>query len=184
MNRCIDRIYDNIKKIIMYISSYFPLYIMIIVLNFSRFSRVFYDIKIFLIFFILLLLLVVSIISIVLLKLGRGSKEKSIDNIENPDDAVLSYIMTYMIPIISNGNNSTEIIIVNILLFLLIGYIYLRLNLIFLNPLWALFGYMIYKDDKKEIIITNISRLELKHKRMLTGYYLSNGIFVAHKNNN
>lgn len=43
---------------------------------------------------------------------------------------------------------------------------------------------MIYKDDKKEIIITNISRLELKHKRMLTGYYLSNGIFVAHKNNN
>ena len=106
MNRCIDKIYDNIKKIIMYISSYFPLYIMIIVLNSSSFTRVFYDIKIFFIFFILLLLLVVSIISIILLKLGRGSKEKNIGNIENPDDAVLSYIMTYMIPIISNGNNS------------------------------------------------------------------------------
>lgn len=68
--------------------------------------------------------------------------------------------------------------------FVLIGYIYLRLNLIYLNPLWAMFGYIIYRDANKEIVITNISREVLRHKEKLKGYYISNDIFVAHKKDN
>ena len=138
-----------------------------------------------LIFTILLVLLIlVSVVSIILLKQGQGTREKVISNLENPDDTVLSYIMTYIIPLVTNGDNSNEAYIVNVILFVLIGYIYLRLNLIYLNPLWAIFGYLIYRDSNREIVITNISREELRHMEKLKGYYISNDIFVAHKKDN
>jgi len=138
-----------------------------------------------LIFTILLVILIlVSVVSIILLKQGQGTREKVISNLENPDDTVLSYIMTYIIPLVTNGDNSNEVYIVNVILFVLIGYIYLRLNLIYLNPLWAIFGYLIYRDSNREIIITNISREELRHMEKLKGYYISNDIFVAHKKDN
>jgi len=53
-----------------------------------------------------------------------------------------------------------------------------------LTPFWALFGYVVYRDLNKEILITNISRESLKNKKSVYGYYLSNDIFVAHRKNN
>ena len=62
----------------------------------------------------MLILIFISVISVTLLKLGKGNREKGINNLENPDDTVLSYIMTYIIPLITNGDNSKEVYIVNI----------------------------------------------------------------------
>ena len=185
MNSRMDKFYNIMTRTIMFISSYFPLYIMIIILYFSKITKAFLEKNILIIVFatLMLILIFISVISVTLLKLGKGNREKVINNLENPDDTVLSYIMTYIIPLI-NGNNSKEVYIVNILLFVLIGYIYLRLNLIYLNPLWAMFGYIIYRDANKEIVITNISREVLRHKEKLKGYYISNDIFVAHKKDN
>ena len=181
-----DKFYNIMTRTIMFISSYFPLYIMIIILYFSKITKGFLEKNILIIGFatLTLILIFISVISVTLLKLGKGTREKGINNLENPDDTVLSYIMTYIIPLITNGDNSKEVYIVNILLFVLIGYIYLRLNLIYLNPLWAMFGYIIYRDANKEIVITNISREVLRHKEKLKGYYISNDIFVAHKKDN
>ena len=191
MNSRMDKFYNIMTRTIMFISSYFPLYIMIIILYFSKITKGFLEKNILIIGFatLTLILIFISVISVTLLKLGKGTREKSISNLENPDDTVLSYIMTYIIPLITNGDNpkevySKEVYIVNILLFVLIGYIYLRLNLIYLNPLWAMFGYIIYRDANKEIVITNISREVLRHKEKLKGYYISNDIFVAHKKDN
>lgn len=170
----------------MFISSYFPLYIMILILYYEKLIKGFYTKDIVWIFFgiVLLGLMIISLASILLLKLGTGHREKQIYELERPDDTVLSYIMTYIIPLVANDDSSKEVYIVNILLFILIGYIYLRLNLIYLNPLWAMFGHIVYRDSNKEIIITNISRESLKNKNTLRGYYLSNDIFVAHKKDN
>ena len=193
MNSRMDKFYNIMTRTIMFISSYFPLYIMIIILYFSKITKAFLEKNILIIVFatLMLILIFISVISVTLLKLGKGNREigkgnreKGINNLENPDDTVLSYIMTYIIPLITNGDNSKEVYIVNILLFVLIGYIYLRLNLIYLNPLWAMFGYIIYRDANKEIVITNISREVLRHKEKLKGYYISNDIFVAHKKDN
>lgn len=186
MNNKMDKIYNVMVRIIMFISSYFPLYIMIIILYFSKIVKGLLEKNILIIVFAvgIAILIFISIISVVVLKLGNGTKEKVIKDLDNPDDTVLSYIMTYIIPLVTNGDNSKEVYTVNILLFILIGYIYLRLNLIYLNPLWAMFGYIIYRDADKEIIITNISRTALRHKEKLKGYYISNGIFIAHRKNN
>ena len=181
-----DGFCNIITRTIMFISSYFPLYIIIIILYFSKLLKGLIERKILIIIFtfLLVLLIVLSAVSIILLKKGQGTREKLISNLENPDDTVLSYIMTYIIPLVTNGDNSNEVYIVNVILFVLIGYIYLRLNLIYLNPLWAIFGYLIYRDSNREIVITNISREELRHIEKLKGYYISNDIFVAHKKDN
>lgn len=181
-----DGFYNIISRTIMFISSYFPLYIIIIILYFSKLFKGLMEKNIILLIFTILLviLILVSVVSIILLKQGQGTREKVISNLENPDDTVLSYIMTYIIPLVTNGDNSNEVYIVNVILFVLIGYIYLRLNLIYLNPLWAIFGYLIYRDSNRKIVITNISREELRHIEKLKGYYISNDIFVAHKKDN
>ncbi len=186
MNNKKDKIKKLMTRIVMFISSYFPLYIMIIILYYSKILKGLEEHNNFIVCFVLLIaiLIVISISSILLLKRGRGTKEIDARNLENPDDTVLSYIMTYIIPLITNGDSSKEVYVVNIFLFILIGYIYLRLNLIYLNPLWAMFGYVIYKNANKEIIITNVSREILRHKENLKGYYISNDIFVAHKEEN
>lgn len=186
MNKRLDKLYNILVRSIMFISSYFPLYIMITILYYKKIIEGFKCRNVFLIIVTLALglFIIISISSIVLLKLGKGSKEKLIEDLERPDDTVLSYIMTYIIPLVTIGDNTTEVYVANIFLFILIGYIYLRLNLIYLNPLWTIFGYMMYRDSNREIIITNISREFLKHMKRLKGYYLSNNIFVAHKKDN
>lgn len=172
-------------KIMMFVSSYFPLYIVVIILYASKIQKALLEKDILGICFLLIItfLIIISIMSVILLRKGTGYRKRSIKNVENPDDTVLSYIMTYIIPLVTNGDNSCEVYIVNILLFILIGYIYLRLNLIYLNPLWSICGYLIYKDDNG-IIITNISKEGLKHMNDIKGYYISNDVFVAHKKNN
>ena len=142
MNSRIDKFYNIMTRTIMFISSYFPLYIMIIILYFSKITKGFLEKNILIISFatLTLILIFISVISVTLLKLGKGTREKGIINLENPDDTVLSYIMTYIIPLITNGDNSKEVYIVNILLFVLIGYIYLRLNLIYLPAFAYIFS--------------------------------------------
>ena len=128
MNSRMDKFYNIMTRTIMFISSYFPLYIMITILYFSKITKGFLENNILIISFatLTLILIFISVISVTLLKLGKGTREKGINNLENPDDTVLSYIMTYIIPLITNGDNSKEVYIVNILLFVLIGYIYFK----------------------------------------------------------
>ena len=186
MNSKKDKFCNLMLRIVMFISSYFPLYVIVIVLYFSKILKGILEFNILIIGVALFMvaLILISFMSVCMLKKGKGSREKVIKDLENPDDTVLSYIMTYIIPLIANGDNSKEVYIVNILLFILIGYIYLRLNLIYLNPLWAMFGYIIYRDADKEIVITDISREVLRHKERIKGYYISNDIFIAHKRDN
>lgn len=181
-----DRVFNITIKLIMFISSYFPLYIMLVILYAKKIITEFYKKNTIWIIFsiVLLILVIISLTSVILLKVGTGNKKKIINDLERPDDTVLSYIMTYIIPLIANEDSSAEVYIVNVLLFILIGYIYLRLNLIYLNPLWAMFGHIVYRDSDKDIIITNISRESLKNRKSLYGYYLSNDIFVAHRKDN
>lgn len=80
-------------------------------------------------FFVTIIILIgLSFLSIGLLKMGKACRTIKIKNIQTPDDTVLSYIMTYIIPIATTNRDSVEVYIVHILLFILIGYVYLKLN--------------------------------------------------------
>lgn len=173
-------------RIILFISSYFPLYIMVFVL----YSKEFYlgiiqKSKLWIILISLLsVMLLISLSSIFLFKKGKSCREITISNVKRPDDTILAYIMMYIVPLIVGNKSSVQVYIVNFLLFLLIGYIYIKIDLIYLNPLWAIFGYMLYKTEEETIIITNIYFYNLKKIKYLKGYYLTNGIYIAHKSDN
>lgn len=175
----------NFVKIMMFLSSYFPLYIMILILYFEKYFDICTNPTARKTLFLLALIvaIVISIISLLLCK-SNGDKELNFQKVERPDDTIISYIMTYIIPLLSIDVAKNSTIIVNFLLFIVIGYLYIRLNLVYLNPLWAMFGYVSYRIDEDKILITNISYNNLKRRKVVYGYYLVNSIFVAKRKNN
>ncbi|MBS5720854.1 MAG: hypothetical protein KHW50_00490 [Clostridium sp.] len=178
----------NLMKCLLFISSYFPLYFFLLVLNFDQYNSYEKIKRIPIIIFLIsmLICMIVSLISIVLIKVSKnGTKKILIENIERPDDTIISYIMTYIIPIVTVNNISKYEIIVNILLFILIGYLYIRLNLLYLNPLWSMFGYIPYRINNDTILITNYKMSELKNKQkngqLIKGFFMVNDIFIAQR---
>ena len=123
----------NFIKCILFISSYFPLYVFLLILNFENYNskeelknR---NIQIFLI--LMGITIVLSVGSLIFLMLSSsGTKKVKLKDIERPDDTIISYIMTYIIPILTVNNMNKAEVLVNIFLFLLIGYLYIRLNLL------------------------------------------------------
>lgn len=174
-------------KIVMFISSYFPLYILLFVLYWNKCNEKsdYESWKTKLFVLVTSACIILSIISIVLLFMSKnGTKGIKIEEIERPDDTVISYLMTYVIPIVTS-NSEAPAILVNVLLFVLIGYFYIRLNLLYLNPLWSIFGYISYRVNTDMIIITNYSYTDLKQmkkeNKRIKGIFIANDIFVAKK---
>lgn len=160
-----------LNKILLFISSFIPLYIMLIIKEIGRlnsiknFCKV--NITIYVYLGVLVLILVVSIIAIFkIIVCDKGNKTKSIEvNLEKQGDNVISYIMTYIVPLLSINPNDITNLIQNIFLFVIIGIIYVQQNLLFLNPIFSLLNYKFYKNENNEIIISKLNIEELNlHK--------------------
>lgn len=183
-----------IMRINMFISSYFPLYLILLFLNLDKINRKckllklikFSNIKESLFILILLMLIMISLKTIWDLKKTRGSETYTFKNINNPDDSIISYMMTYIIPLLSSDFLSKDTLIINITLFLLIGFMYLQLNLLYLNPLWLLFGYYTYKTESDKIAISNIKYSDIKslEGEPLRGCLLGGKIYLIQKKDN
>lgn len=132
----------------------------------------------------IVLSVIVSLLSSIIILKSGGVKRLDITEIERPDDTIISYMMTYIIPILSVDFQNYGVIAVNFILFLLIGYLYIRLNLLYLNPLWSMVGYLSYRVNSEVVIITNIKYTDLRRMRCVRGCYIANGIFIAQKSNN
>lgn len=125
---------------------------------------------------VLLLAVLIGILMIkILIKTCEKKSEEGIEikRIEKTEGIEISYIFTYMIPLIGiNYKTSVDFCIIFIIL-LFIGVIYTNSNLIFINPMFSFWGYKVYKIiDKNEneiIFISNIKiqklRNEIKDKR-------------------
>ena len=51
----------------------------------------------------------------------------------------------------------------------------------YVTPIWSLLGYRLYQDPDGFLILTNYSKVELRRKSAIRGFYLTNDIFVCHK---
>ncbi|WP_418948268.1 hypothetical protein [Phascolarctobacterium faecium] len=171
---------------LMFISSYFPLYIFLLVLQFK--AEFFYEcISIKNLIFLLLMIafILISFFSIYFLTNSKGTNQLRVNGVKRANDEVISYVFTYIIPILSFSLDDSRMLIVNGLLFALIWFLYIKLNLMYLNPLWALWGYVSYEAEGC-YIITNMMVDDIKRMngKILNGYFLVNGVFVAQKENN
>lgn len=188
-----NKLNNLVMKIKMFITSYFPLYFIMIVLNTNEYKLLSYnemneytDIKVTIFMCIMLFFIIVSIFCTMELCLTKGAEIHKFKDIEKTGDSIISYMMSYIIPLISDDFFSFKAIVINTTLFVTIGIMYVKLNLIYFNPLWLLCGYVVYNAADDFIIITNIDYTSLKQceEEGLRSTFLANRIYLIRKKDN
>jgi len=146
----------NIHKWILFISSYIPLYILLIIKDLvSRVEK--YGIGCIKRFYVIdsindimiIILLLISVISFVYLKVMlNGVKGKTFILVDEVKDETssnfLNYISMYLISCIGLTIATFTDVVTLVLVMSIIGYIYVRSNLLYINPIINVCNYNIY----------------------------------------
>lgn len=123
-------------------------------------------------FFVLTLMVAVTPYIIFLTKERTIYRNKLLNNkklkkAERLDDGIISYIMTYIVPLVSLNDDATIVnYAVNIALFLVIMILYIKLELFYINPVLEI-RFNIYKcdmDGNTKYIMTNLKFAQFKSK--------------------
>lgn len=108
---------------------------------------------------------------------------KKITRIKNNGVEYLSYLATYIIPFIGLKFDTWNNLLATSLLFLVIGFIYTKTNLLYANPTLALFGYYIFNatfEDGEERTV--ISKGKLKKNTSYKYKELSDDLYFIKPN--
>ncbi|OYS65018.1 hypothetical protein [Limosilactobacillus reuteri] len=136
------------NKTFAFISSYLPLYILLMINNFNKDKNIAYWIA----FGMLIILVMISVIVLFYYLRGKGKKillasDEQIDKLKS--DSMINYLMAYVVPLATISNDDfVGSAITNSILFIIIGIIYVKMNLVYLNPVLVLFGYVPYTSTK------------------------------------
>lgn len=99
---------------------------------------------------------------------------------EQVADNVMSYVMTYIVPVISVDFSEPVTLLTNILLFIFIGIVYVKNDLIYLNPVISV-SHNIYINEKDIVIskysLGELQRFNKEHIRMV-GKKLSSNVIL------
>ncbi|CDX00847.1 Hypothetical protein DPCES_0960 [Desulfitobacterium hafniense] len=155
-------------KWLLFISSYTPLYVLLAIDNYNfkctpiaYFKGVLDDTSLLVFWIVIITLFVISILSVSYFVFISLNDTRVAEDVKPINESVLSYLITYVIPLINMNVNSVNSLLVNLLLFLVIGVVYVKSDLIYLNILLILLGFRVYNDPRGNVIITNYSRDEL-----------------------
>lgn len=185
-------------RIILLLSAYFPLYL-ILFIKFADFEAIYYSFKYWktlkgyffyefntidgFLSISATLLFICSFFSCVYIirevfKTERkriGQYSIIVKNVESRDKDVLVYLMTYVLPLISLNTHSLKEVIIFILLIILIMWLSLYSDLLYINPLLTAFKrrlYAVVTTNGKVIVISRKKNLELYKGKELTCYRL------------
>ncbi|WP_222948490.1 hypothetical protein [Listeria monocytogenes] len=152
------------KKWCLFISSYLPLYVLLLI-SFLFNNKIPHEFREYfstlpagiVVLFLLILFSITVILKLIILKKGN-ERIPITENYSSTGDNVISYVMTYIIPMLSLLDNpNAENITINILLFIFIGVVYVSNDLVYLNPILAFLGYHIFESDKGTLNITRLT---------------------------
>lgn len=157
-----------IRKLSFFLSSYSPLFMVIFVSNWNKFN-ISWPLKLHhvYIFWGLIILFFLPNICVLHIYKKSGDSSQCLGNSANvnkiKNDMIINYLMAYVIPLSTLSiDNFIGSILPNIIIFIMIGIIYMRMDLIYLNPFLCLFGFIPYFDEENgKIYITNFSREDL-----------------------
>lgn len=186
---------DYVSKWMLFITSYLPLYLWLLFssINYSKLDISKCNLQYLRSFpnlfrIILVLLIIISFYSICNLLVGSGSEIKKLPEdmeISPESDSLMNYIVTYFTPLISFDLHDMKSVIMNVLLFLLIGLMYVGSSATYLNPVLGVFGFKIFgvtSFSNAHHIISSFSfdELETIKKRgdEVIRYRLGDGIYV------
>jgi hypothetical protein len=108
-----------------------------------------------------------------------SGKFLEVREIESINEVSLEYIVTYIIPFLDINFAKPNELLALLFLFMTIGYIYVRSDLFFINPVLNLFGFNVYKVRTRSASVILISKKNKNQLRKERVYELSEGIFVG-----
>jgi len=107
--------------------------------------------------------LVLSLVTFLQLraKFEVGSPSRfAVEPIESLDDAVLSYMLSYLPPLLIDDLASAAKVVPAVVFYLVLGFILLRTDTMYVNPYFLLLGYRIFRvtlPSKRTVIVISKS---------------------------
>lgn len=192
------------SKWILFVSSYIPLYVIFIVGNlfdiYIKYSENNPKVDIYSLIFqckinivIIIFFIIVIFLSLILLKKilnisKDGRKNKTIKSIKKCNDRVSDYVLVYIIPFVTITLDSYKQLVLFLMIFLLLGYISVKNELVYINPILYFKKYNFYNVTIKNnecILISKKTIHQLKNENMCNDdkikvevYEFSRGIFI------
>lgn len=160
----------KLYKWLLFISSYAPLYVLVAISNydfaltpFVYFKDVWISGNQLIFWVTIIVLLLLSFLAIGYFKWSDLNDSIKLEGLKPMNESILSYLITYVVPLTAMDVSSVNSLLVNVVLFLVIGIVYVNSNLVYLNILLILMGYRVYNDASDNVIITNYTKNELTH---------------------
>lgn len=120
---------------------------------------------------------------------GSSKLSAKITSIENKDYEHLTFLTTYIIPLICFNLESNRYVFALVILLIVIGVIYIRTDKYYANPTLAVLGFQLFKVDlqtrtgaKTDCIL--ISRSTLNLDETVRTIRLSESVYYARKGSN
>ncbi|MBZ5985974.1 hypothetical protein [Leuconostoc gelidum] len=156
------KIFNNfIVQASMFICSYFPLYVLLLVSNYTYIFQLQKNQKINLSYWVIVGILILFIlisfgVTYICLNSKPNERNLKVTSVARPADTIISYVATYILPMttIEFGKNFPNLLM-NVLFFCFIGILYTKLGLIYMNPLFVFFNYKPY-DARGKIIFSDM----------------------------
>ncbi|RED65530.1 hypothetical protein [Cohnella lupini] len=152
-------------KWLLFISSYAPLYVLLGINNYRFESNAIEFMKAeasdstrLAFWATILVLFAVSFAAIGYFRWIGLNERRSFQGLKPINESVLSYMISYVVPLTALNIDSVNSLAVNAFLFLIFGIVYVNNDLLYLNILLILFGYKVYADASGDVIITNYSK--------------------------
>ncbi|RLL83312.1 hypothetical protein CN13_00685 [Petrotoga sp. HKA.pet.4.5] len=127
---------NTLFKSFLFLLSYLPLFVIFAINNFGNVLFLFFSVFSIVVF-------VGSLILFISAKTNAEEKFIKFEKVESQNVRLLDYIFVYILPFINMGGIK-ELISFAIIVFI-VGNIYVKTDLIAINPVLSLFGYSIYK---------------------------------------
>mgnify|MGYP000889349466 CR=1 FL=1 len=164
-----------ISKLMLFLSSYSLLFIALAFkYKFTNFTWV---------FFIIAIIGGIATFKITKTKINPDSRK--VIEIVSKNEQVLSYLVSYLLPFIGFDLNDRNEFISLIIILLTIGILYIKADLIYINPVLMLFGFNIYEvhfsNESKRILISTKSANEIMLMETISFYELQDRSIVIEK---
>jgi len=160
-------------KYLLFYSSYLPLYVLLLIRVFEIpdfkenqgfLNSVFQTLsssQIIILFGMIIFSII--IIKVILSKeTNRNITLPSSKEFSNSEETIISYLVTYIFPLMALDLSDFREVIINVLFYVMLSFIYVRYDLVFLNPLLSFLGYRVYRDESNNKIISKLTINELK----------------------
>ena len=179
----------NLFKVFLFISSYSPLYLIVAIsiLPFKNFdlNSIIQNKLELTVYIILIVLFILSFLPLLYINKCECNDDISGKQVSRKNEEILSYLVTYIVPLLAIDMEKISTLITNAVLFILIGFLYVKSNMLHINITFLIFGWNIYEDELGRIIISKedpdyFKRMEVGHSD-LTVKHLGSNIYIHRK---